>query len=609
MRTSSYAVAALAALGVVGFVGSASASSHREAPAIANDPVADNTDLWAWHEGDATTGTLHVTAAYIPLEEPSGGPNYFKFSDDVLYTVHVARGDASLDDVVTYQIKFTTAPIAKVDPADLTAPLGGGKEFFAQLAGTFAQTYTVTQIIAGKATVVASNVPVPLPSIGPATQQIGLSIGATTADYETYALSKASPMTLTGGMGQVWAGQRDDGFYVDLGGAFDLANFHVLDVALNGGTNPPRDNVAGFNCHAITMDIPFAAIPAAGTVTDPAFKDRLGVWASASRRKVQILRNDGSTQWAGPWTQVSRQGLPLVNELVIGLQDKDKYNRTAPKSDVANFAAYFLNPVIVRDAEAVGAYMKLAAVGYPPIDTACNGGDCRKGRADIITAINVGSDPTKFPLSATGDVIRVDPALGAAGFPNGRPLPDGAVTNKENDVTDIMASVALYGYPSGTTGGVGLFGTLKVGDGVNYNDKNYPGAFPYLATPWRGWEEGHGKPTPLRTTHFGKAASVRKHGGRRAFDHETPSNRRPRPPRDGLSRDKNRLSADDRIGDAIGIVAGVASDRRACPRARASASGGRRRQAHRRGSACGSEAPEQGRVLGRPRSLLGSEGA
>jgi hypothetical protein len=504
MRTANYVVAALAAMGVVGFVGTASASSHREAPAIANDAAADNTDLWAWHEGDATTGTLHVVAAYIPLQEPSGGPNYPKFSDDVLYEIHVARGSSSLDDVATYQIKFTTAPLTIVDPADAAKGVGGGKEFFAQLAGSYAQTYSVTAIIAGKATVLATGVPVPLPSIGPRTQAAGLMIGTDKAAYETYALSNAKALDFGGGaMGKVWAGQRDDGFYVDLAGTFDLANFHVADNLFAGGP-PAKDNVAGYNCHAISIDIPFAAIPKVADAADK-YKDRLGVWASASRRKVSILRNDGSTQWAGPWTQVSRVGMPLVNELVIGLQDKDKYNRTTPKGDVANFAGYILNPVIVRDADLVGLYATLTAklgANYGSADNACNSGSCKTGRTDIVGALNIGA--ADFPLTSSGDVIRVDPTLGAAGFPNGRPLPDGTVTNVENDVTDVMASIALYGFPSGLKDGPGAFcggGACKLGDGVNHNDTNYPGAFPYLATPWRGWDEGHGgaqlvAPTP-----------------------------------------------------------------------------------------------------------------
>jgi hypothetical protein len=489
--------AALTAAGIIGLSTTASASSHREAPAISNDPAADNTDLWAWHSGDANTGVLHVVASYIPLEEPSGGPNYYHFGDDVLYEIHIARGSTSLDDVMTLQVKFTTPPPTYVAP-DGAAAIGGGQEFFWQISGGTSgaaaprlQTYTVTAVTASGATVLLANGQVPLPSIGPRTQTVALGQGTPTkAVYETYALGFINNLTGLSGIegAKVWAGQRDDGFYVDLGGAFDLANFHAFVAP----TPDPRDNLAGFNSHAIALDIPIGAIPTVDSAD--AFKNRLGVWASASRRKVRILRNDGSTQGVGPWVQVSRVGLPLVNELVIGLQDKDKYNRTRPKDDLANFGAYILNPIIVRDAEAVGLY---GAGPLGAVDTACNGKPCKTGRTDIVTAINIGSDPTAsggFPLAITGDVLRVDFGI-AAGFPNGRPLGPaytGSAT-KENDVTDIMASVALLGYPGGFDSGTGA---PKIQDGVNSNDAAYTDTIPYLPTPWRGWDEGHGVAAP-----------------------------------------------------------------------------------------------------------------
>src|SRR5262249_33479296 len=122
----------LSALALTGAVSIASASSHREAPAIGFDPAADNTDVWAW-VNDGAHDKLTIVAAYNPLEEPSGGPNYNEFSDDVLYEIHIARGNKSLKDVVTYQIIFNSTGFPSVDPSDLSAPLGGGKGIFAQL--------------------------------------------------------------------------------------------------------------------------------------------------------------------------------------------------------------------------------------------------------------------------------------------------------------------------------------------------------------------------------------------------------------------------------------------------------------------------------------------
>jgi len=456
--------------------GVALASSHREAPAISQDPTADNTDVWAWISS-GSHDKLYVVAAYNPLEEPSGGPNFHKFSDQVLYEVHITRGNASLEDAVTYQIRFATAPIAKVDPADLQKPPGGGKEFFAQLAGSFAQTYSITKIVQGKgASVIAKDVPVAPPNIGPRTMAVGKAFGIfSSATYDdAFASTFIKDM---GAEGRAWAGPRDDGFYVDLARIFDLANF-----AGNATTPLPNatDGVSGFNCHAIALEIPTTNLTSNGQAPTAGASDAqtLGVWASASRRKVSILRHGGERDDFGPWIQVSRLGLPLVNEALIGLQDKDKYNRTTPATDVKNFGAYFLNPVVVRDAEAVGVY---AALGADPTSFKSN-------RTDIIDIINLKNIPManahNIPLAQTGDVLRVDMGVDS-GFPNGRPIPGGAAPNKEQaDVTDVLLSVLL------------TKGMVAVSDGVNSNDKNYLTSFPYLALPWEGARQGHGKPAP-----------------------------------------------------------------------------------------------------------------
>jgi hypothetical protein len=459
---------ALLALGMAAPL-AARASSHREAPAIAEDPAADNTDLWAWVAPGAHD-KLYVVAAYNPLEEPAGGPNFHKFSDDVLYEVHVTRGDQSLDDVVTYQFRFDTTKIAKVDPADLTAPPGGGKEFFSQLSGQ-KQTYSVWKVVPGKKPVkLATGVPVAPPRIGPFTYaNFQKPMGGPAAYDDTFAAGFITP--LASGEGRVWAGPRDDGFYVDLGGVFDAAQLRPKGTAV--------DNVAGYNCHAIAIEIPTNLLTADGKApgSTPGDASTLGVWASASRREVGVILRNGTRDWFGPWVQVSRLGLPLINEAVIGLQDKDRYNRTSPTTDVANFAAYFLNPVVVRDAEAVGIY---AALGVDPTPFKSN-------RLDIIDVINLTNQPTSgahaIPLGATGDVLRVDMAIDSA-FPNGRPIPGAAPNQEQADVTDVLLSVLL------------AKGMVNVSDGVDYNDTNYLPTFPYLALPWEGYSQGHGKPTP-----------------------------------------------------------------------------------------------------------------
>ena len=516
--------------------GAAFASSHREAPAIAFDPAADNTDVYAFmttSSGGTPNDTVNIVANWIPFEEPSSGPNFFKWSDDVQYTIHVARGGTSLDDVATYVFRFKTQPINRVDPAtngtcvfDSAKPaggcVGGGKEFFAQLTGPandltgggyILQTYSVTQTLNGTTTTLApaatgNTYPAFVSApwrIGPRTQSTLGTLFPKLVISKVYDDAYANSFVETVGTGagamKFFAGPRDDGFYVDLGGVFDLAHLRAKGVA--------QDGLAGYNVHSIAMQIPAKMLTSDGaapktTATTANVDNTLGVWASSSRRKISIARAGGQTTSYGPWTQVSRLGIPLVNEAVIGLQDKDKYNRTYPKNDVANFGAYFLNPTIVHDAEAVGIYGAGTPTAAPPGTTS--------GRLDIIAAINlylVGAPGQtgctaaapchNIPLSATGDVLRLDMNLPTA-FPNGRSLVGGKIATgnvgqaEQVDVTDALLSILLFKYPDGLKGGSSPNGFM-VSDGVDYNDKVFLTDIPWLALPWDGFAEGHGKVT------------------------------------------------------------------------------------------------------------------
>jgi hypothetical protein len=446
---------------------SAFASSHREAPQISDDPAADNTDVYAW-VAPGTHDKLYVVANYNPLEEPSGGPNFHKFSDDVRYEVHLTRG-TSLNDVVKYYVYFRTTPIQRVDPANLSLPVGGGKEFFSQLSGQ-QQTYSVVKVEGGSSTVIARDVPVAPINYGPRT--FGLLYADSSGQPEYNDAFAASFIRDMGGEGRVWAGPRDDGFYVDLGGVFDLANLRPKGVA--------QDGVSGYNVHSIVLEIPTTKLTRNGQPpgNTPSNDTTIGVWCAASRRQVTIRKNRGEDLNFGPWIQVSRLGLPLINEAVIGLQDKDRWNRTRPRNDVQLYGAYFLNPIVVRDAEAVGIY---ASLGVDPTPFKSN-------RTDILDIINLKDIPTpdahSIPLEGTGDVLRVDLATDS-GFPNGRPLVGGAQPNQEQaDVTDVLLSLLLAKLQ------------LPVSDGVDYNDKDFLPTMPFLAAPHRGFDEGHGTPTP-----------------------------------------------------------------------------------------------------------------
>ena len=255
----------LAVVAALLFPALAIGSSHREAPSISNDPAADNTDLYAWVAPGAHD-KLYIVANYYPLQEPGGGPNFHALSDEVLYEVHLARGATSLDDAVTYQIRFKTAAIPRVDTTNLVTAPGGGKEFFLQLAagaggGIPVQTYTVTKQVGGTGpwVTIASNVKVAPPNIGPRTYSLvykGQYASAETSYNDAFAASFITPMGTAGAEGRVFVGPRDDGFYVDLGGIFDLAGLRAKGTA--------QDGVAGYNVSTIALEIPTTKLTATG---------------------------------------------------------------------------------------------------------------------------------------------------------------------------------------------------------------------------------------------------------------------------------------------------------------------------------------------------------
>ncbi|EYF05901.1 DUF4331 domain-containing protein [Chondromyces apiculatus] len=460
---------ALAALGVLSASPEARASSHREAPAIASDPAADNTDLYAWVQGS----NLVILANYIPFQPPAGGPNYHAFSDDVLYEVHIVRGPTSLEDAITYQIRFSTTPVTVHDPAALDPTPAGGNEFFSQIAGAV-QTYSVTKVVGGNAVTLIDNVPVAPPNIGPRSNV--LAYGAPAAGYPAFSVSSTFLRLLANNEGRVWAGPRDDSFYGDLGHLYDLGGLCPMMVA----PNPPctaRNHVGGYNVHTIALELPLTRVNGGAVIPGASDAQTVGVWASASRRKVRVLRAGGTHDDLGPWVQVSRAGIPLMNDVVIGLQDKDRYNSAHPRDDFANFGPYLLNPMLVRNAEYAGLY----GAGQPLAAYAAQLPELRANRTDIIEVLNLGIPILgNHTITSVGDVLRVD--LGTPSiFPNGRPINLGQNT-EQTDVTDLSLTLVLTGTIA-----------LTVSDGVNTNDRLFLTTFPYLAPPWEGANESHYK--------------------------------------------------------------------------------------------------------------------
>ena len=309
------------------------ASSHREAPLIANDPLADNTDLYAFRSPD-DTNTVTIIANYIPAEVPFGGPNYNTFGENVRYEIHIDN-DASTGnagDEIVYRFTFTRT---NEDPTT----------FFNIRLGqqNLKTTYTMEKSTDGGATftTVLSNGIVPPPNIGPRSIENGtVGLGTTYGQLFNDAVGTASSGET------VFCGPIDDPFFVDLGGIFDLGD------APRQGTNTVRDGLARFNCHTIAIKVPISMLQKDGKdvsqatgILDGDFV--VGIWASASRPATRTLNSSGGGYTdSGNWVQVSRLGMPLTNEAVIPIGEKDFWNAITPYDEITDTTldGYFFNP-------------------------------------------------------------------------------------------------------------------------------------------------------------------------------------------------------------------------------------------------------------------------
>ena len=463
------AVAAAVAVALVRGPGpeASRASSHREAPLISNDPAADNTDLYAFVSPDAPN-TVTIVANYIPLEQPAGGPNFASFGDDVRYEIKVDNnGDGEED--VTYRFRFKTTTGNPNTFLYNTGPI----DTLSDSDWNVRQTYTVSRINRHGAKVLGTDIPVPPVNIGP----------RSTPGYD--ALADAAIADLEGA--KVFAGQRDDPFYVDLGSIFDLAGlrpFNSLhDIPLSDG--PGVDGVAGYNTHSIVLQVPIRKLTRDHKLYDADEPEAvLGVYATASRQRLRILQHGGAVRNEAAWVQISRLGEPLINEVVIPRGKKDLWNSTDPAEDM-RFLRFYRSPEVT----------KLENALYDALDDA-NESD----RDDLVAILLTGvpglnyTGPTKADLlrlntgiAPTADVGEGD-RLGVlngdlAGFPNGRRL--------EDDIVDIDLRAFAEGYGAFLNGLLGLPNRSPnnlLGDGVDANDRMFRADFPYVATPFSGYE-------------------------------------------------------------------------------------------------------------------------
>jgi hypothetical protein len=326
-------------------------SSHREAPLIANDPLADNTDLYAFRS-PANPNKIVIIANYIPGQLPQGGPNYYSFGENVRYEIHVDNNVATKGDDIVYRFTFHKT---NEDPTTFFN-IRLGKQ-------NLKTTYTLERSTDGgkKFQTIVSNGTVPPPNIGP--RSISSPVGLNAPDYETL-INQAIATASTGE--KVFAGTADDPFFVDLGGIFDLG-----DAPRQSGQ--PVDGLKCLNVSTLALEVDIStlqkdhkSVSQASSILDGNYV--IGVWASASRQKIKTLRDEGGEDYHGPWVQVSRLGMPLTNEVVIPIGDKDYWNSLTPYQDLAElkeFGNYFYNPELalyMDDAQfgpAIPAFSKL----------------------------------------------------------------------------------------------------------------------------------------------------------------------------------------------------------------------------------------------------------
>jgi hypothetical protein len=454
-------------------------SSHREAPEISKDPVADSTDVYAFVSPDKPD-TVTLIANYVPLEEPAGGPNFYEFGDDVLYEIHIDNdGDALAE--ITYQFRFqtqtrnpdsflyNTGQITSIDSPNWNRP----------------QFYSVTRVDAnGNSTVLGSNLACPPCNIGSL---------RSTPNYQQ--LAEAAIHNLTGG-GRVFAGQRAEGFYVDLGSIFDLAdlrpfqNLHLIPSTAAPGVNGTQ----GYNVHSIAIQVPKTQLTSNGSdPTDPSSPvSVIGVWTTASRRKATILQSNGQNVESGPFVQVSRLGDPLINEVIIALGDKDRWNASQPVND-SQFVQYYAHPELAKLLPILypGVFPQLAAYTKERFDL----------EAILLTGIPAGIVPG-FPGNFTGktqaDMLRLNMAippssspnilgiLGGdnAGFPNGRRVFDDIVAVELRAVAGVTIPLVDKSFtPDAASSAINDFSPPSIPSEVSYIQQ-----FPYLGVPFDGFD-------------------------------------------------------------------------------------------------------------------------
>jgi hypothetical protein len=449
-------------------------SSHREAPEISKDPVADSTDVYAFVSPDKPD-TVTLIANYIPLQEPAGGPNFYEFGDDVLYSIHIDNnGDGQAD--ISYEFRFATQVVDENTFLYNTGPI----EAIDSPSFNRRQFYDLTVVSRYSRKTIGTNLACPPCNIGP----------LSTPNYNVVA---GQAIHNLGNGITVFAGQRAEAFYVDLGSIFDLADLRPFEalhttfglpvkLAAAAGVNDTND----LNVHSIAIQVPISAVTINGHPT-------IGVWTTASRQWATVWDEDkGQNVSSGPWRQVSRLGNPLVNEVINPMGQKDLWN-TLPPSDDRLFAQYVTHP------ELAALLPNLYPGVFPELAALVGAGTARADlEAILLTGIPTGivSGFTNYTGPVLADMLRLNTSIppaanpnilgliggDAAGFPNGRRVFDDVVTVEIRAIAGATYALVDKTYTPDAAAG-------EVTDGLTPADVSSAttGTFPYLGEPYSGY--------------------------------------------------------------------------------------------------------------------------
>jgi hypothetical protein len=455
-------------------------SSHREAPGISQDQVADSSDLYAFRSPERPS-TVTLIANYVPMQVPPAGPNFYEFGADVLYEIHIDNdGDGVAD--ISYEFQFETV---MTDPKTFLYNTG---QITSLTDATWnrRQYYSVTRVDSKGSTVLASKLACPPCNVGV----------RSIPDYPS--LGMAAIHALSGGT-KVFAGQRRDGFYVDLGSIFDLGalrpfqDLHLIPLPAAPGVNAPEF----LNVHSIALQVPITDLTADGKMpTNVMASDAtIGVWTTASRQAASIIGSDATV--TGPWKQVSRLGNPLINEVIIPMGEKDMWNESEPSGD-KQFANYYAHPELAG----------LLPVLYPKVFP--NLAKLTAARADLeailLTGIPAGivTGFQNYTGSTQADMLRLNVAVepsskpsllgllggDAAGFPNGRRVFDDVVSIELRAVAGLTYPLVDSKYKADAAAGeiydLENPATFDVGD-LRQIAEYYEKGFPYLWHPHNGF--------------------------------------------------------------------------------------------------------------------------